>query len=87
MMKTRSGGGSCRLAWPERSAGNPFLDGLPGWLDGLHGFDIEGRRRWSGKMDDAFPKAVEAEVVAEGVGDGGFLERGQNGLEPFSEAR
>ena len=35
MMKTRSGGGSCRLAWPERSAGNPFLDGLPGWLHGL----------------------------------------------------
>jgi hypothetical protein len=38
--------------------GDPFLDGLPGWLDGLHGFDIEGRRRWTGKMDDSFPEAV-----------------------------
>ena len=41
--------------------GDPFLDGLPGWLDGLHGVDVEGRRRWPGKMDDAFPEAVEAE--------------------------
>ena len=69
--------------------GNPFLDGLPGRLDGLHGlirpprrrahpagfgfasvqnaykpsafFNIEGRRRWTGKMDDSFPEAVEAE--------------------------
>jgi len=61
MMNTRSGGGSCRLAWPERSAGNPFLDGLPGWLDGLHGFDIEGRRWRAREMDDSFPEAVEAE--------------------------
>jgi len=41
--------------------GNPFLDGLSGWLDGLHGFDIEGRRRWTGKMDDSFPEAVKTE--------------------------
>ena len=32
-------------AWPERSVGNPFLDRLPGWLDGLHGVDLEGWRR------------------------------------------
>jgi len=24
-----------QAAWPERSVGNPFLDRLPGWLDGL----------------------------------------------------
>ena len=41
--------------------GDPFLDGLPGWLDGFHGFDVEGRRRWTGKMDDSFPQTVEAE--------------------------
>jgi hypothetical protein len=41
--------------------GDPFLDGLPGWLDGLHGFDIEGRRWWSREMDDAFPESVKAE--------------------------
>ena len=41
--------------------GDPFLDRLPGWLDGLHGVDIEGRRRWAGKMNEAFPEAVEAE--------------------------
>ncbi len=29
--------------------GDPFLDRLPGWLDGLHGFDVEGRRRWAGR--------------------------------------
>ena len=40
---------------------DPFLDGLPRWLDGLHGFDVEGRRRWAGKMDDSFPEAVETE--------------------------
>jgi hypothetical protein len=30
--------------------GNPFLNGLPGWFDGLHGFDVKGggggRGRW-----------------------------------------
>ena len=41
--------------------GYPFFNGLPRWLDGLHGFDVEGRRRWPGKMDDAFPEAVEPE--------------------------
>ena len=41
--------------------GYPFLDGLPGWFDGFHGFDVEGRRRWAGKVDDSFPEAVEAE--------------------------
>ena len=41
--------------------GDPFLDGLPGWLDGLHGLDVE---RWRGRareMDNAQPEAVEAE--------------------------
>ena len=40
---------------------NPFLDGLPGGLDLLDGLDIEGRRRRAGKMDDAFPEALEPE--------------------------
>ena len=41
--------------------GDPFLDGLPRWLDGLHGVDVEGRGRRTGEMDEAFPEAVEAE--------------------------
>ncbi len=41
--------------------GDPFLDGLPGRLDGLHGLDVEGRRRWAREMDNALPEAVEAE--------------------------
>ena len=41
--------------------GDPFLDSLPGWLDGLHGFDVEGRRWRAREMNDAFPEAVEAE--------------------------
>ena len=45
---------------------DPFLDGLPGRLDGLHGFDVEGRRWWAGKMNGAFPQAVEAEEGADG---------------------
>ena len=40
---------------------NPFLDGLPGWLDGLHRLDIEGRRWRAWEMDDSLPEAVEAE--------------------------
>ena len=40
---------------------DPFLDRLPRWLDGLYGFDVEGRRRWAGKTNNAFPEAVEAE--------------------------
>ena len=41
--------------------GDPVLDSLPGWLDGLHGFDVEGRRWRAREMNDAFPEAVEAE--------------------------
>lgn len=41
--------------------GNPFLDGLPRWLDGLHGVDVEGRGRRAREMDNAFPEAVESE--------------------------
>ena len=41
--------------------GDPFLDRLPGWLDRLHGLDVERRRRWAGELDDAFPQAVETE--------------------------
>ena len=41
--------------------GDPFLDGLPGRLDRLHGFDVERRRWWAGELDDAFPQAVETE--------------------------
>ena len=40
---------------------DPFLDGLPGWLDGLHRLDIEGRRWRAWEMDDSFPQALEAE--------------------------
>ena len=41
--------------------GDPFLDGLPGGLDRLHGFDVE-RRRWrAGELDDALSEAVETE--------------------------
>jgi len=40
--------------------GNPFLDGLP---RRLHGFVIEGGLRWTGKVDDSFPKTVETEVT------------------------
>jgi hypothetical protein len=50
-----------QAAWPERSVGNPFLDRLPRWLDGLHGVNVEGWRRRAGERDDAFPEAVEAE--------------------------
>ena len=39
--------------------GNPFLDRLPRWLDGLHGFDVEGWGWWAWKLDEAFPQAVE----------------------------
>jgi len=41
--------------------GNPLLDRLPGRIDGLHGFDIEGWRRRAGELDDALPQSVEAE--------------------------
>jgi len=66
---------------------DPFLDGLPRWLDGLHGFDIEGRRWRAGKVDDTLPESVEtkeefdlagAQVCAHGFHDAvaaGALER------------
>ncbi len=41
--------------------GDPFLDRLPGWLDGLHGLDVEGRWWRAGELDDALPKPVETE--------------------------
>ena len=40
---------------------NPLLDRLPRRFDGLHGVDVEGRWWRAGKLDDAFPKALEAE--------------------------
>ncbi len=40
---------------------NPFADGLPRRLDGLEGFDVEGRVRWRWDVDDSFPKSVQAE--------------------------
>ena len=40
--------------------GDPFLNGLPGWLDGLHGVDVEGRRGRAREMDNSLPEAVEA---------------------------
>ena len=54
---------------------NPFLDGLPRWLDGLHGIDVEGRRRRAGKLDDAFPETLEPEkefdfLATENLADG-----------------
>ena len=50
-----------QAAWPERSVGNPFLDRLPGRLDGLHGVDVEGWWGRAREMDDSLPEAVEAE--------------------------
>ena len=41
--------------------GDPFLDGLPRWLHGLHGVDVEGRRWRAREMDNTLPEAVEAE--------------------------
>ncbi len=56
--------------------GYPFFNGLPRWLDGLHGFDVEGRRWRAGKMDETFPQAVEAEeeldLARAQVGANGF---------------
>ena len=56
--------------------GDPFLDGLPRWLDGLHGFDVEGRRGRAREMDSALPEAVEAEeefdLLAADHGAGGL---------------
>ena len=41
--------------------GNPFLDRLPGRLDGLHRLDVEWRRWRARELDDSFPQTVEAE--------------------------
>ena len=41
--------------------GDPFLDGLPGRLDGLHGLDVEGGWWRAREMDNAQPETVEAE--------------------------
>ena len=54
---------------------NPLLDGLPRWLDGLHGVDVEGRWGRARKLDDAFPEILEAEeeldfFAAEDFADG-----------------
>ena len=51
---------------------DPFADGLPGRLDGLEGFDVEGRGRWWREVDDALPKAVETkeELDLAGADDG-----------------
>jgi hypothetical protein len=55
--------------------GDPFLDGLPRWLDGLDGFDVEGWRGRAREMDNALAEAVEAEeefdflVADHGAGD------------------
>jgi hypothetical protein len=54
---------------------DPFLDGLPRWLDGLHRLNIEGRWWRAGEMDDAFPEAVEPEkefdfLATEDLADG-----------------
>jgi hypothetical protein len=41
--------------------GDPFLDGLPRWLDGLHGLDVKRRGRRAWKTNNSFPEAVEAD--------------------------
>jgi len=41
--------------------GDPFLDRLPRWLDGLHRLDVEWRRWRARELDDSFPQAVEPE--------------------------
>ena len=40
--------------------GDPFFDRLPGRLDRFHGLDVKRWRWWARKLDDAFPKAMEA---------------------------
>jgi len=54
---------------------NPFLDGLPRRLDGLHRVDVEGRWWRAGKLDDSLPQAVEAEEKLDLVG----ADEGANG--------
>ena len=44
--------------------GDPFLDGLPRWLDGLHGLDVEG---WL--LGICFLRGA-LEGAVEGIGDG-----------------
>ena len=64
MMKTRSGGGSCR--WHGQSGASaihPF-DCLPRWLDGLHGVDLEGRRWRAREMAGAEDKQFVDVVIA-----------------------
>ena len=57
-----------RLGWVPRLVeaseirvviGDPLLDRLPRWLDGLHCFDVEGRRWRAGEMDDAFHSSLK----------------------------
>ena len=42
----------------------PLADGLPRWLDGLEGFDVEERGGWWREADDAFPVATVMDVGA-----------------------
>jgi hypothetical protein len=54
---------------------DPLLDGLPRWLDGLHGLDIEGRWWWAWKANDSLPEAEEPEkefdfLATEDLADG-----------------
>ncbi len=55
--------------------GDPFLDGQPRRLDGLHGFDVEGWRRRAWELDEPLPKAMETEeefdlLAADDLADG-----------------
>jgi hypothetical protein len=43
--------------------GDPFFDRLPEWLDGGDHLDIEGWRRRTWELDDAFPQTVETEEL------------------------
>lgn len=59
--------------WLRIVVGNPFADGLPRWLDGFKGLDVEGGIRGRKDIDDGFPNFFEAEEkfnfcgTAEGV--------------------
>lgn len=41
--------------------GDPLFDGLPGWLDGLKGVDVERGIRWWRDVDESLPKAEQAQ--------------------------
>lgn len=53
--------------------GDPLFDGLPGWLDGIEGVDVEGWIGWWRDIDEALPKTEEPQKELDLLGlDEGF---------------